>query len=270
MITLLDGPLGTELDRRGVPVDETCWSAAAIDDAPETIAAIHRDYAAAGATVHTANTFRTKRRSVGDDWRRLTVSAVALARRNVPPGARVAGSIAPLADCYRPDLSPANAARPEHREFAEALAEAGVDLLLCEAFANIDEALVAVEASVQTGVETWLAMTAGPQGDLLTPAELQRGAMRAADSGAAAILVNCTPARQTTTLIRALRDADLPVPIGGYANAGTAGWQSLRDRHIQSYVAEARRWIAAGATILGGCCGTTPAHLAALTAMVRG
>ena len=57
MITLLDGPMGTELAARGVMTELPLWSAAAIDAAPEVIAAIHRDYADAGATVHTANTF---------------------------------------------------------------------------------------------------------------------------------------------------------------------------------------------------------------------
>ena len=67
MLTLLDGPLGTELDARGVSVALPLWSAGAIDSAPEVIAAIHREYAAGGATVHTANTFRTKRRAAGEE-----------------------------------------------------------------------------------------------------------------------------------------------------------------------------------------------------------
>src|SRR5262245_59204968 len=103
---LLDGALGTELAARGVAIPANPWSAAALVDAPTVIGAIHAEYAAAGATVHTANTFRTKRRSAGPDWERLARRAVDLARAAVPGWHRIAGSVAPLEDCYRPDLSP--------------------------------------------------------------------------------------------------------------------------------------------------------------------
>src|SRR6185436_12595780 len=106
--------------------------------------------------------------------------AVAIARAAVPAGHRVAGSLAPLEDCYRPDLSPADP-RPEHRELARALADAGVDLLLCETFPHAGEALVACEEAVATGLETWVSFTAGPDGSLLSPAEVEAAAREAAD-----------------------------------------------------------------------------------------
>src|SRR5262245_12037015 len=104
MLTVLDGPVGTELAARGVPTPAPLWSAWALVHAPEVVADIHRDYAAAGATVHTTNTFRTKRRSAPANWEELARKAVAIVRGTVPQGHRVAGSIAPLEDCYRPDL----------------------------------------------------------------------------------------------------------------------------------------------------------------------
>lgn len=273
MITLLDGPLGTELAARGVETRLPLWSAAAIDAAPEVIAAIHRDYAKAGATVHTTNTFRTKRRTVGKDWLRMLRVAVDLTRNSVSPGHRVAGSISPLEDCYRPDLSPAADSRPEHREVSQALAEAGCDLLLCETFPNEIEAIVAIEEAVRTGLESWLALTAGPEANLMTPNQMARVAQRAVEAGAAAVLVNCTPAIETIRFVRALEAAKLGVPIGAYANAGRAddriGWQPIdeaasRSHGADRYVEHARDWVDAGATIIGGCCGTTPDHIAAL------
>ena len=75
--TILDGPMGTELGARGVATPGPLWSAEGLVHAPGVVAAIHRDYAAAGASVHTANTFRTKRRQAGDgweDWARLVNS----------------------------------------------------------------------------------------------------------------------------------------------------------------------------------------------------
>lgn len=272
MITLLDGPLGTELNARGVATDLPLWSAAAIDKAADVIADIHRDYAAAGATIHTANTFRTKRRTVGDDWQRLAREAVRILRDSVPSTHRVAGSIAPLEDCYRPDLSPGDNAFDEHLELAQVLADCGCDLLLCETFPHIGEAIAAVKAAVSTGLETQLALTAGPDANLLSPTEMAAGAQAAVDAGATAVMVNCTPAIDSLRFVEALAQAVANVPIGVYANAGQAddkiGWQSSPEPGAQAYAALARQWIDAGVTMVGGCCGTGPAHIAALREMV--
>src|SRR5215469_11941511 len=136
---VLDGPVGTELTRRGVDLPAPAWSARALDACPELVATIHREYVAAGAQVHTANTFRTKRRCVGARWEELARRAVALAR-DAAPRSRIAGSIAPLEDCYRPDLSPGARSAAEHRELARVLADEEVDVIVCETFANPLEA----------------------------------------------------------------------------------------------------------------------------------
>lgn len=269
MITVLDGPMGTELLRRGVPTPLPGWSAHALEQAPELVAAIHRDYAQAGATVHTANTFRTRRRTFPDRWEALAHQAVALARGAVPPGHRVAGSLAPLEDCYAPQRSPP-APRAEHRELAQALAAAGCDLLLCETFPHVGEALIAVEEAVATGLPTWVAFTAGPDADLLTPAQVGSAAREAAARGASAVLINCVPAARTLPYVEALASAGLP--FGAYANAGAPeegmGWRPAPEAPAR-YLAQARAWAAAGATLLGACCGTGPAHIAALADQVR-
>jgi S-methylmethionine-dependent homocysteine/selenocysteine methylase len=262
---LLDGPLGTELLARGVPTPIPLWSAWALKHQPEAVRRIHADYAAAGATVHTANTFRTKRRQLGEDWEVLARRAVTLCREAIPVGHLVAGSIAPLADCYRPDLSPADP-RPEHRELAQLLAEEGCDILLCETFPHVGEGLIAVEEAARTGVETWASFTAGPEADLLSPERLAEAARAAVDRGASAVLVNCVPASVTLAYVRALSEA-VDVPIGAYANAGHAeeqmGW-TPSPQGLGVYVDHARTWKEAGATLLGSCCGTGPAHIGAL------
>jgi S-methylmethionine-dependent homocysteine/selenocysteine methylase len=270
MLTILDGPVGTELASRGIPTPEPLWSALALEQAPEVVGAIHRDYVAAGATVHTANTFRTKRRSAPDRWEALARRAVEIARAAVGPGQRVAGSVSPLEDCYRPDLSPPDP-RPEHRELCRLLADAGVDLLLCETFPHVGEALVAVEEAVATGIETWVAFTAGPEANLLTPAEIEAGAREAVRRGARAVLVNCTPAARTIEYVERL--AGMGVPFGGYANAGTIeegiGWGETADGPLR-YAVHAEAWVRAGATLIGGCCGTGPAHVRALVRRLNG
>jgi S-methylmethionine-dependent homocysteine/selenocysteine methylase len=265
---VLDGPMGTQLIGRGVALPGPAWSAHALDSAPDAVAAIHADYVAAGATVHTANTFRTQRRSVGARWEELARCAVRLARR--AGAARIAGSIAPLEDCYRPDLSPGAGAAAEHAELARVLASEHVDLLLCETFPSPLEAAVAVEQAAKTGVETWVALTAGPDADLMTPAAMRAAAADCVGAGASAVLVNCTPAVHTLGFVQAL--AGLGVPFGAYANAGAEsdhlGWSHDDSSAADAYAALAREWLAAGATILGGCCGTGPAHIARLAGLV--
>lgn len=264
-VTVIDGPMGTELNARGVSTRMPLWSASALEQAPQTVAQIHREYSLAGATVHTTNTFRTKRRNLEDDWQRMTEVAIDLARQNVGDGL-VAGSISPLEDCYQPDRSPTNCVE-EHREFAEFLASR-CDMLLCETFPHVGEAVVAVKAAKATGVQTWAALTAGPNADLLSPKQMADGARRVVQAGAAAVLVNCTPAVETLPFVVALEQANLGVPIGAYANAGSAddqiGWTTCPEPGADSYLQIAKRWVDAGATIIGGCCGTGPAHIAAL------
>lgn len=257
--------MGTELIARGVVLPEPVWSAEALGSAPHVVREIHREHAAAGATVHTAATFRTRPERLGPLWTERLDRAVALARGAVPAEHRVAGSLGPIEDCYRPDLSPADPG-PGHARVASRLAAAGCDLLLCETFPHVGEALAAVDACVATGLPTWVAFTAGPRADLLDPGAMAEGAREAARRGAVAVLVNCTPARDTLRFVEAIAGAG--VPFGAYANAGAAtdglGWDDRTEAAAEAYADLAATWIAAGATIVGGCCGTSPRHVHAL------
>lgn len=278
-LTILDGPLGTELIRRAPPPPDArptpLWSAEHLTTHPSLVAQIHREYAAAGATVHTANTFRTTPRAAGEDWRDLLARAVQLARDAIPSPHRLAGSIAPLENCYRPDLSPPDP-RPEHRQVARALAACKVDLILCETFPHLGEAIVATEEAAATGLAVWTAFTAGPSTDatgaLLSPDEVAEGARRAIAAGAAAVLINCTPVPRITPYVERLTEAAAATgtPFGVYANAGDPadgfGWtdNAHAPDAARRYADAAQRWVDLGATIVGSCCGTGPAHTAAL------
>ncbi len=276
--------MGTRLEAAGVALDGPAWSARAVVERSDAVAAVHRAYAAAGATAHTAATFRATREAL-DAWAasggpRLDPAAVvdravALARGSVPAGHRVAGSVASTADCYDPsgvgrDARAALAAHIEH------LARAGVDWLLLETFANRAEIRVAVEVARATGLPVWLAVTAGPEGTLLGTSDVRAIADDAWSAGVEAVLINCAPVDVTTRLVEAI--APLGGRFGAYANAGTprdeVGWigawgegmpsDAATRRHAARYVEHAARWMALGATIVGGCCGTSEAHVAAL------
>ncbi len=265
-VHILDGAIGTELVSRGLPLESPGWSAHAIEGAPDLLAEVHAAYASAGALYHTANTFRTQPRALGDRWRVALHAAVRIARDSVDPSMTLLGSMAPLEDCYRPDLSPGKAARSEHRAAAFELASAGCDILLCETFAHGEEALVAVEEAKGTGLPVWLSLTAGPYGDLLSPPKLAEIGRDALSLGTDRLLVNCIAATRTEAYVTAISSLD--VPIGVYANAGGEeegiGWGATGAAAADAYAGLAQRWIDAGASLVGGCCGTSPLHIEAL------
>jgi S-methylmethionine-dependent homocysteine/selenocysteine methylase len=276
-ITLLDGPIGTELARRGFEAPLPLWSAAAIDEAPELLGAIHADYAAAGATVHTACSFRTdawtlRKLDREDDCERLSRRAVEIARSAVPGGHAVAGSISPLEDCYEPASSPSLAiCRVEHARSAHALVLAGVDLLLCETFPHPGEALAALDAALEHDVPVWLSLSPGPEGTLLSDEVIIETLTEAVRRGAEAVLVNCAPLDLLSRLLPDL--AGLDVQFGAYGNVGRPcsklGWINEGEALPEPYAEAAAHWLEAGASILGGCCGTGPAHIASLDRLVK-
>ena len=275
-IHLLDGALGTELARHGVDTRGRLFSAAALLDerGRAALREVHRAYVDAGAQVITAATFRTNRRALaaaGLEARfpELVRTAVREAREAAAGRARVAGSMAPLEDCYRPELRPPPApASREHLEHARALAEAGCDLLLVETVAASDEGLAAVAAAAATGLPVWVAAMASPAGTLLDGSDLVDFFRRAVDAGAAAALINCTP---PDGVDRALSTAAAAgAPFGAYAHLGDVDpavpWGKAPELTPKEYAERAARWIERGATIVGGCCGTTPAHIQELKA----
>jgi S-methylmethionine-dependent homocysteine/selenocysteine methylase len=263
---LLDGPLGSELERRGLPLPAPLWSARAVIERPDLVRAIHEDYAAAGAEVHTAATFRTTARALAgtawaDRWDELARRAVELCREAVGTGARVAGSLAPLEDCFSPQLTPDPASlATEHAALARCLAEAGCDLLLVETMPTLRELIAATRAAVATGLPVWAAVTLGPRGDFFTSGELAEAQHAVAGEGGRAFLINCSSPPLITAVLEALPTVP-GLSRGAYGNAifaGGAAWTPQR------YAAEAGAWAATGASILGCCCGTGPAHLAQL------
>ena len=167
-VVLLDGAISTEIERRGVAMDELVWSGLGSKDGSETLLEVHKDYIRAGADVITTNTFSSARHSLtaagqGDATREINAAAVSLAKQAVEEASEgrtvlVAGSISPfgayteIAGFETPAL---DVLRDSYREQAQILAEEGVDLLLLEMLRDVERASVIVEAALETGIPVW-------------------------------------------------------------------------------------------------------------------
>jgi S-methylmethionine-dependent homocysteine/selenocysteine methylase len=296
---LLDGATGTELQRRGVDTGLPLWSARALIEAPATLRAIHADYISAGADIITTNTFRTQRRTleragIGSRARELTQLAVQIARAAAHTADRkifIAGSISPVEDCYAPERVPPNGELwIEHAELARDLAQAGCDLLLVETMNTIREAVIALRCAATTGLPVGVSFVVGPAGlppdqvnvasvdetsanpKLLSGESIAEAVAAVRAFHPALIMINCVPLAYIDRAFEELRAAHAG-PIGIYANVGHAddqtGW-TLTDEVMPAATAQhAQHWLQQGAALIGGCCGTTPDHIAALHKMLR-
>ena len=177
------------------------------------------------------------------------------------------GSDPPLEDCYRPDLVPDEAALAlEHAEHCHQLADAGVDAILCETLGSVREAVAAARAASETGLPVLVSFTCWNGASLLSGESLTDAVRAVTPLRPTALLVNCLPPANVAVCLAVLASAG--VPFGSYANLGVpddvAGFRRSDECSPQGFADCAAAWIDAGARIVGGCCGTTPAHVRAI------
>jgi methionine synthase I (cobalamin-dependent) len=281
---ILDGATGTELNRRGVDTGLPLWSANALmkEHDSKILQQIHEDYLRAGADIITTNTFRTHRRALafsGNANRafELTRRAVDIARAaiaNVKSDTPkfVAGSISTLEDCYRPDLVPPDdELRDEHSVRIHHLVECGVDFILIETINTIREAVIIAKLATITGVPVVVSFVCDREGKTLSGETLTEAASRLLPLGISAIGVNCGP---TPNLAKPLAELQVACgrhfPLIAYGNIGYAddevGWVNTDSENPNVYCEYALHW---PVKIVGGCCGTTPEHIAQLKAALK-
>ena len=274
---LLDAAMGTELQRRDADTSLPLWSARTLLKDPELVWTIHGDEAASGAEILTANTFRTHARTFAranleSRSGELTTLAVQLAHQAASgPGREifVAGSLAPLEDCYRPDLVPDQASvEREHGAQARFLAAAGVDLILAETHNTIREAAAALAAGKAAGVPVVVSLVTDGEGRLLSGETLEEAAAALLPLSPDALGINCVPAARLGQDLARLAAAAPETPLAAYGNLGLPsddrGWAFTEELEPDAYGIQAAGWIASGARIVGGCCGTNPEHTRAL------
>ena len=300
-VMLLDGAFSTELERRGCDLNDPLWSAKILMESPEMIGLVHRDYFEAGADCATTASYQAtvegfmKRGLSQEAALDLITLSVDIARRvrdefwstvadkSKRPYPLVAASVGPygayLADGseYRGDYGRAlgeEALMGFHRRRLQTLVAAGPDLLACETIPCLAEALALARLlSEFPGNYAWISFSAR-DGKHINSGEAIADCARALDGFAqvAAIGINCTAPEHVGSLIEEIKKGtDKPILV--YPNSGeqydpaTKSWHGTTAEG--SYGNSARLWHEKGASIIGGCCRTSPADIREIAAWAR-
>ncbi|PVA07843.1 homocysteine S-methyltransferase family protein [Thalassorhabdomicrobium marinisediminis] len=282
-ITLLDGGMGQELVHRAGDRPTPLWSTQVMLDHPGLVTQVHRDFTRAGATVATTNTYAIHRdrlpgTGLADRFEDLHQLALDAAQASGAP--RIAGSIGPLVASYRTDVM------PDHAEAVEKFAEVAqilappVDLLLCETVVSLAQTRAILEGARTTGKPVWIGFSVSDRdGSKLRSGEPLAEAVAAAES-AQAVLVNCSAPEAIPAALDVL--ATSGKPYGAYPNGFEQITEDfLKDRPTVDALSKRRdftpalfadhamAWVDHGATIIGGCCEVSPAHIAEIADRLR-
>src|SRR5215204_4071276 len=275
---LLDGAMGTELERRGVPMDAVAWDAAALLTHPAKVREVHEDFIRAGADVITTNTFATARHVVepagmGERFRELNARAVALAkeaRENAADGAVfIAGSISTFTARYDYSYEPRDEkARANYREQAEVLAESGVDVIALEMMRDIEQTTYAMEAAVAMGLPVWVGFSCKITEEgtvVLWDGEhtLVEALEMIPSLGTSLVSIMHTLTEDTPAALREVSEC-WSGPVGAYPHSGEfimPNWQFIDTISPEDFATQAQGWLEMGVQLIGGCCGIGPEHI---------
>jgi len=282
---LADGAMGTVLYARGIFINR-CYEELNLSD-PGLILSVHEEYLQAGAEILETNTFganpiRLARYGLADKATEINAAGVRLARQAVENlsnrqggEAWVAGSVGPLGVRLEPlGKTGLDEARAAFAQQIRVLVQGGVDLLIIETMPALNEARQALAAAHEVAPElpVLVMVTVDDEDTCLDGASPEQAAALLTEWGASAVGVNCSTGPTTVlTAIEAMRPATM-LPLAAMPNAGMPREVEGRNIYLCSpeYMASfARKAIAAGAQIVGGCCGTTPNHIRAMRSAIR-
>ncbi|MGE3874398.1 MAG: homocysteine S-methyltransferase family protein [Parvibaculaceae bacterium] len=288
-IVIIDGGTGTDIQSRGVPMANETWCAEANLTHPAVVRCVHEDYITAGAEIVTANTYPTSPllfNALGRDadMVRIDREAVKIAREASDGRVAVAGSFSVMrpmetgvdrVKTYR-EWSEADA-RALMRRKAESMADAGVDLIMMEMMRDADYSLWATEAAVATGLPVWVGISTEPDengkltGFARPDCALEDVVTALAATGADVVSIMHTLPNHVGGALEIARKS-WKGPLGAYPESGffkMPDWQFVDIIEPSALVAYARDWQKMGAGIFGGCCGTNPQHIKALSTSFR-
>jgi homocysteine S-methyltransferase len=282
---LADGAMGTVLNARGMVINR-CYDELNLSE-PSLILGVHEEYLQAGAEILETNTFganrfRLTRHGLGAKVEEINAAGVRLARQAVERlkerqagEAWVAGAVGPLGVRLEPlGKTGLDEARAAFAEQIGVLAKSGVDMLIVETMPALNEAREALEAAKAVAPElpVLVMVTVDDESECLDGTSAAQAAAWLTEWGAGAVGVNCSTGPATVlTAIEQMRMATA-LPLAAMPNAGMPRAVEGRNIYLCSpeYMASfARKAIAAGVQIVGGCCGTTPNHIRAMRQAVR-
>ncbi|MCX5801785.1 MAG: bifunctional homocysteine S-methyltransferase/methylenetetrahydrofolate reductase [Candidatus Eisenbacteria bacterium] len=277
-VVIADGAMGTLLYARGVPRGH-CYDELNLSS-PAMIKAIHREYADAGAELIETNTFGANRfvlskyYDLGARAFEINLAGARIAREACPQ-CFVAGSVGPVS---RP-LDTAEALSREelaaiYGEQISALVEGGVDVVVLETMSDLEEAKIALEQALKIGkVPVVVQMSFVEEDRTITGTSVAQAVVELADAGAPVVGVNCGQGPQATIEVVRRMAGRRDVFISAMPNAGLARYTrgKFAYPHNPDYFAGcAEELLNLGVGIVGGCCGTTPEHIAALSSRIAG
>jgi homocysteine S-methyltransferase len=277
-VMLCDGAMGTMLQLRVIPIDRCCDEVNLTR--PEMVASVHAEYLQAGAEIVETNTFggnayRLERYGLRDKVREINCAGVRLARESIQRvgvEAYVAAAVGPLGMRLE-GKADSDRARAAFAGQVLALAEGGpgvgADLLMLETMISLAEAGEAIRAAreIAPGLRVLAMVTVGEDGNCLDGASPEAAAARLTEWGADAVGCNCSGGPATVLRAMERMRPATHLPLAAMPNAGLPRF--VEGRAIYAVSPEemggfARRLIEAGASLIGGCCGTTPEHTRAM------
>ncbi|WP_323037417.1 homocysteine S-methyltransferase family protein [Pararhodobacter sp.] len=288
-ITLLDGGMGQELTHRAGGTPHPLWATRVMIDHPGMVQSIHAEYFAAGASLATTNTYaihhdRLVKFALDHRYQALIDGALseAKAARAAHGTGLIAGSMGPLVASYRPEtMPPHDTAVALFAEMA-ALIAPHVDVLLGETVASLAHASALIDAARQAAPDTplWLSVTLEDRDGTLLRSGEPIAALGALIDRVDAILANCSAPEAMDQAMSPLRATGKP--FGAYANgfqqitsdflkdnATVDALQARPELTPQRYADYVMGWVDQGATLVGGCCETGPAHIAEIANRLR-
>ncbi len=276
---LCDGAMGTLLYSKGIFINRS-YDELNLSQ-PDLIRGIHHEYLQAGAEIIETNTFggnsfRLGRHSLADKVRDINRSGVRIAREAAKSfDVWVAGSVGPLGTRIEPlGKTSFQEARDAFREQIEVLVEGGVDLLILETFGYLEEIHQAMLAArdVSGSIPLVAQVTIDEDGNCLDGSDPQTFVPKLAEWGADVIGCNCSVG--PVAMLDAMEKvrAATSLPLAAQPNAGIPRSVDGRNIYLCSpeYMASyARKFVAAGVRLVGGCCGTTPEHIRVMKSALR-